>query len=176
MAVSGHALATLYSRERTPGTHCTAGWVSCSGHRLQEKSFASAGHQTPVVQFVVKTLLTELPWLLGKHRICTEAYHITVLDCLETLSNGHLEYMFNTMYEWHSDHDNVTIIYWVMLSLQIGMGWRQMYLTLISRICNVEVEKTMLPNYDKCQCRNCHSMNIATESGELPGWKRWYSV
>jgi hypothetical protein len=48
MGVSGqsHAPAALYHRVRTPGTHCTGGWVGSVTvwtQRLEEKCFVSAG-------------------------------------------------------------------------------------------------------------------------------------
>jgi hypothetical protein len=52
-----HASAALYPRERTPGTHWTGGWVVLElvwTRRLEEKSFASAGYQIPVIQSVVR--------------------------------------------------------------------------------------------------------------------------
>jgi hypothetical protein len=57
MVLSGqlHATAALYHRERTPGTHRTRGWVGFrAGLGTEEKSFASAGGRTPVVQSVVR--------------------------------------------------------------------------------------------------------------------------
>jgi hypothetical protein len=57
MEVSGqhHAPAALYPRERAPGTHWTGGWVGLRAEtqRLEEKSSASVGDRTPVVQSVV---------------------------------------------------------------------------------------------------------------------------
>jgi hypothetical protein len=57
MGMSGqrHAPAALYPLERTPGTHW-AGWASelVWTQRIEEKSFASAGDRTPVVQSIVR--------------------------------------------------------------------------------------------------------------------------
>jgi hypothetical protein len=52
--VSGqrHAPAAVYPRERTAGTDWIGGWVWTQ--RLEEKSFASAGDRTTVVQSVVR--------------------------------------------------------------------------------------------------------------------------
>jgi hypothetical protein len=57
--VSGQrqASAALYPGEKTPGTHCTGGWMELRAglkERLQEKFFPSAGDRTPLVQFVVR--------------------------------------------------------------------------------------------------------------------------
>jgi hypothetical protein len=53
-----HAPAALYPREKDPpGTHCTGGWWAPKPvwtQRLDEKSFASAGDRTPIVQSVVR--------------------------------------------------------------------------------------------------------------------------
>jgi hypothetical protein len=51
MGMSGqhHAPAALYPGERTPGTHWT-GWTQ----RLEEKSSASVGDWTPVIQSIVR--------------------------------------------------------------------------------------------------------------------------
>jgi hypothetical protein len=52
-----HAPAALYTQEWTPGTHWIGG---CVGLRAgldtegREKTFASAGNRTPVVQSVVR--------------------------------------------------------------------------------------------------------------------------
>jgi hypothetical protein len=59
--VSGqrHALAALYRRERTPGTHCTGGLVGLGASKdtegIQDESFACAGNRNPDVQSVVST-------------------------------------------------------------------------------------------------------------------------
>jgi hypothetical protein len=57
--VSGqcHAPAALCPGERTPGTHCTGGWVGLRAGLdtdVREKSFAPAGDRTPIVQSVVR--------------------------------------------------------------------------------------------------------------------------
>jgi hypothetical protein len=61
--VSGqrHALATIYPRERTPGTHCTGGWVGPrAGLDTEDRGkilFASArllNLDLPVVQSVAR--------------------------------------------------------------------------------------------------------------------------
>jgi hypothetical protein len=59
MGVGGqrHALAVLYPRDRTPGTHWTGGWVGPRASLDTEargKSFASFRDRTPVVQYVVR--------------------------------------------------------------------------------------------------------------------------
>jgi hypothetical protein len=59
MGVSGqrHAQAALCLRERTPGTHCTGGWVGFSAGLDTEgggKILCPAGDRTPVVQSVVR--------------------------------------------------------------------------------------------------------------------------
>jgi hypothetical protein len=59
MGVSGqrHAPASLYPRERTPGTIVQeAGWASepVWTQRLEEKSFAPAGDRTPIAPSVVR--------------------------------------------------------------------------------------------------------------------------
>jgi hypothetical protein len=59
MGVSGQrvALATLYPRgkdPRYPLLRRLGGPQSWSGHKLEEKSFASAGDRAPVVQYVVR--------------------------------------------------------------------------------------------------------------------------
>jgi hypothetical protein len=49
--------AALYPRERTPGSHWVCGWVGLRvslTHRLEEKSFASAGDRSTVVQYVIR--------------------------------------------------------------------------------------------------------------------------
>jgi hypothetical protein len=61
MRVNGqrHASAALYPRERSPvPIGYEAGWASelVWTKRLEEKFFASARDQTPVVQSIVKTL------------------------------------------------------------------------------------------------------------------------
>jgi hypothetical protein len=68
MGLSGqcHAPAALYPRERTrryPLNRRLGGPQCRSGHRLQERSFASGGDRTPAVQSVVRysTILPELP-------------------------------------------------------------------------------------------------------------------
>jgi hypothetical protein len=58
MEVSGqrHAPATLYPRERTPGTHWIGGWVGPRAGidtEAREETCASAGDRIPVVQSVV---------------------------------------------------------------------------------------------------------------------------
>jgi hypothetical protein len=58
MRVSGQhqALAVLYLRGKDTGTHWIGGWVTSEvvwTQRLEEKSFASVGDRTPVVQYVV---------------------------------------------------------------------------------------------------------------------------
>jgi hypothetical protein len=58
MLVSGqhHTLAALYPSKRTPSTHWIGGWVGPRdglGTEATEKSFASAGDRTPVIQSVV---------------------------------------------------------------------------------------------------------------------------
>jgi hypothetical protein len=58
MGVSGqrHAPAAYYSRERTPGTHCTGGWVGPrAGLDTEARAkilLPSAGDLTPIVQSV----------------------------------------------------------------------------------------------------------------------------
>jgi hypothetical protein len=59
MEVSGqrNVQPVLYCRERTLGINWIGSWVvlkSCSGHIIGEKSFASAGDRTPVIQSVVR--------------------------------------------------------------------------------------------------------------------------
>jgi hypothetical protein len=55
MGVSGqhHAPAALYPRERTPGTHCTGGWVGPRAGLDTEatgKSFAPAEDRTSIAR------------------------------------------------------------------------------------------------------------------------------
>jgi hypothetical protein len=62
-----HAPATHFPRERIPGTHWIGVWVGLGAGlyaEVREKSFASAGDRTPVVQFAVRTIVTELLQLL----------------------------------------------------------------------------------------------------------------
>jgi hypothetical protein len=50
------SVSALPARERTTGTHWIgAGWVSklMWSNKLEEKSFASAGHRAPFMQSVV---------------------------------------------------------------------------------------------------------------------------
>jgi hypothetical protein len=60
MGVSGqrHAPAALYPGERTPGTHCTGGWVGpragLDAEARREKSSAPVGDRTPIVQPIVR--------------------------------------------------------------------------------------------------------------------------
>jgi hypothetical protein len=60
MGVSGqrHASAALSPGKRTPGTHWIGGWVGAPEpvwtQRLEEKSSASVGDRTPIVQLVVR--------------------------------------------------------------------------------------------------------------------------
>jgi hypothetical protein len=61
MGVSGqpHATAALHPNpgERTPGTHCTGGWVGLRAGLEAEargKSSASVKDRTPVIQSVVR--------------------------------------------------------------------------------------------------------------------------
>jgi hypothetical protein len=50
-----HAPAALYTQERIPDIHWMGDWVGLSaGLDTNEKSLASAGDRTPVVQFVVR--------------------------------------------------------------------------------------------------------------------------
>jgi hypothetical protein len=55
MGVSGqrHAPAALCPGERTPGTHCTGGWVGpepVRTQRIEENPFASAGDRTSIAR------------------------------------------------------------------------------------------------------------------------------
>jgi hypothetical protein len=58
--VSGqrHVPPRFRPRERTPGTHCTGGWVGPRAvvwtQRLEEKSFVPAGDRTSMIQSVVR--------------------------------------------------------------------------------------------------------------------------
>jgi hypothetical protein len=71
MGVSGqrHAPASLCPVERTPGTHCTGGWVGLrAGLDTEVRGkilFPCRGSNPdlPVVQSMSDTILTELPWL-----------------------------------------------------------------------------------------------------------------
>jgi hypothetical protein len=54
MGVSGqrHAPAALYHGERTPGTHCTGGWVgprACLDTEARGKILCPAGDRTPTM-------------------------------------------------------------------------------------------------------------------------------
>jgi hypothetical protein len=58
MGISGQrqATAALYPRERTPGTHCTGGWVEVVdglNTEAREKILCFCRYRTPVVQSVV---------------------------------------------------------------------------------------------------------------------------
>jgi hypothetical protein len=62
---------------------------SWSGHRLQEKSFASAGYRTLVVQSVVKTLLH---WLSYSNSHFNNFSYVTLLQNQSNINHHHHEH------------------------------------------------------------------------------------
>jgi hypothetical protein len=93
--VSGqrHASAAICAGERTPGTHCTGGWVGLrAGLDTEEKSFALPGIEPdrPVVQYVVRHYTdwgTPAPCCAYIVRVIPGSRYNIMTDCVKTILN-----------------------------------------------------------------------------------------